>query len=433
MSLFGKKYNFETDLLPQSKANRKFQHLDRVVKANAATVREPRMDNGGATVVFLPYPDFDAKGYKAANQVLSDRNSDEPRDYSPWLFSAMGVRKFGKNPITLLFDTPDSFPKSEHPIQLIWDTVKRTVATKQVVQTPFGSSESEKWKTVLDGDEANKVYSSICKPDLLLIGNAVVYKLGEEDFALGNNPPLGGAPDDPQVVFVMTRAAGLELLTHLDKRDAVTGACAVHFYDRKQKSCPAMANALKSVAPAAGSAGFGQRRSAPLLGGENPNAPVAYGYGVYVSDTVSGLANDPPVAANHATFVEVACKKVKPWEQVLQGHTPNECAAIVANHCGLPLSILYHAWKSHPEWYSDEIKRGLLNPVTVEVKAPTPPAEDFPAGPTTNAAPWGTPKPPTVATTTFAGGDPADDDDVDPAMLEAARNRLNQRLANRNG
>lgn len=375
MPLFGRKYDYESDYLPQT-ANR-FKHLERVAQPNRALVREPRMDGNGTTVVFLPYPDFEAPDYQAKGLVVPDRASDHPRDYgepgTSWLFGAEGVRRFGKNPVTLLFDNPDDAafnPWEHHPVHLIYDAVIRTKRSRQMVPTPVGTSDSDRWQVLLDGDEGAQgagQYGSLAKPDKLMLAYALVYNLGDENFLLAGTA-LGGAPADPPVVFVMTRSTGQSLLEAMDPLPVpITGVKVFHFYDRKKNNCPAMSAAAMAAAVAA-APGAERRRVAPahLVG----QAPVAgqqlAGYGVYVTDSLTGRPGEPTL--DRRQFTQFAAQKLPPWRDVLRGHTPDQCAEVVGNTCGLPASLLYYAWKSRPDWYPGELKHMLNNPVTREVR-----------------------------------------------------------------
>jgi hypothetical protein len=96
---------------------------------------------------------------------------------------------------------------------------------------------------------------------------------------------------------------------------------------------------------------------------------------VYLSDTLSGRpvsATDPGL--NRSEAAALACKKLLPWEKVIRGYTPEECARIIADECSLPDSLIWHAWKGMPDFYSDQLKLKLKNPKSVNF-APAPAAQ----------------------------------------------------------
>lgn len=388
MPLFPAKFNFKDDALPQG--HNRFRHLERIVQPGKADAREPEMKGNGTTVLLLPFPDFEDANYKANKAFAPDRYSDEPRDYGPWLFMAEGVRRFGKNPVTLLFDNPENYPfTEEHPVYLIWDTVRRAVKNKTYVDTPFGSSDSDQWDVLVNGDGGN-TYAVINRPGQLFMANVLVYASNQENWGL-QGAPLGASPGDKPQILVMTQPTTMRLIEQFDAtvQDAsgrstlrhpnVTGEKFVHFYDLKAGTCPAMQAAMAAQSAAAG--GFGERRrSGPIPGGAAPQQTLG-GYGVFVTDTPSGSPNDPN-RPPRAAVERAALDKTLPWTQVLRGYTPEECARVVADVCDLPLSVLYHAWKSRPEYYSESMKTQLRNPVSAYVppaakanQAPAPKAE----------------------------------------------------------
>lgn len=379
MSIFGKTYNFQQDAIPPEK--NRFSALARLVKPGAATVRAPEM-KGGTSIVILPYPNFENPNYKRENDVVPDR-SEETR-FSPGVFFyADGVNKFGKSPVSLLFNNPDDAgfsPEEHHPAHMIYSVLMKTVKNKALVTTPFGTSDSDKWGVLLDGDGGN-VYGCIKRPGRQFLVNALVYTSGADNYVLDGSPPLGAADDDKQVVFVMTQATFMDFLDKIDVLDAkeaflhpeITGCKFVHIFDKKVGTCPAMQGAEAAKRAATGMGGV---RRAPV-GTPGQKKMEGFGFGVYVSDTLSGRPagpQDPPALRTEAA--QLACAKLKPWDQVLREYTPEECARIISDECSLPDSLLYHAWKNRPEFYSDALKLRLKNPKSV----------NFPPAPAANAA-----------------------------------------------
>ena len=160
MPLFRRKtkYDYRTDFLPQAGA---FRHLERIAHLDKVVVREPKMDE--STVVFLPYPKFHEPDYKSRGLVHPDfEDPTDSRSINPeqWLYAVEGVRYFGKNPVSLLFDNPEDsgfIPNEHHPVNMIYEAAIRTVKSKGVVNTPFGSNVSDEWDVLLNGSEQSKV------------------------------------------------------------------------------------------------------------------------------------------------------------------------------------------------------------------------------------------------------------------------------------
>ncbi len=364
MSLFRRKtkFDYRTDFLPQGG---KFRHLDRIADLNKVVVREPKMDE--STVVFLPYPDFSAADYKTANRVAPDLLDDtDTRSVGPWMFAAEGVRYFGKNPVSLLFDNPDDsgfIPQEHHPVYMVYEAVFRAVKSKSVVTTPMGSSVSDTWDVLLNGQEgANNSYGCLNPPGPLTLAYCLAYSLGKENYQGASGTPLGGAAGDKPVILMMTKTTTRTLLEAFDGHfedtrvpRQMTGCLAVHFYDRQKGVCSAKAAGAAGTAFALGG------RRAPAVGSQGATAQLA-GYGVYLSNTLSGRDGDPVLPRQ--IFIQQAVRQLRPWEEVLRGHTPEECARVVADQCGLPMSVLYHAWKSRPEFYTDEMRTAMRNPTS---------------------------------------------------------------------
>ena len=433
MSLFGKKktFNYNTDFLPGK--DKKFEHLNYIMRKPGEINARIVLQKGGASIVPLPYPVFNesVSPNRALGEIEPDRNNDdtEGRDYGQWLFSCEGVLKFGKTQVTLLFDNPEGLMKLDHPVHAINHAVSQVIMNKNSppVVTPFGTSESDNWITLAKGDGA-KVYGCLPRPENLLMCYSAIYSLGEEDFGTA---PLGTAPEDPPYVFVMSRSTAFQFLDALDERADVTGSAVCHFYDRKAGVCRARTNAERSKEKAAA---FGGRRTAPSQG---PAAEKTAGYDVYVSDTIDGLPGSFNPSQHRDKFAAIAASKVRPWHEVLKGHTPDECAAVVGKVCGLPLSLLYHAWANHPEWYPQQIQERIRNPKSIVSTATAP------ANRPTRTSPFDPPATqpvtddvdqdvPTTAegfdddATDNRGPDYGDDDGVDQNAYEEANRKLRE-------
>lgn len=383
MALFRTNFDFKTDGLPAERDP--FRHLSRVVKPGTAVCREPTMNDGGTTMMVLPMPDFQDPDYKTKGVVRPDRFSEQAGDFSSWIFKADGIRRFGKTPVTLLFDDPEpssGFNKYvDNPAWAIYDTMMNVVKAGQRIDTPFGSSDSDQWTVLLKGLDVpgqKAKYADITRPGELYLCYGLIWRHGKDDyFSLG--APFGAAKDDLPVVFVQTLNMFQSFFERVEERDKQTGKVLnptftgqkfFHFYDRKG-FCPAEQKAASALAMQNASAGFGVRqRSAPGAGGFAPAAQKQLGgYGVYMSDTASGMPPPQDNPIDRRIAVNVAVNKLRPWEEVLRGYTPDETAREIANHSGIPLSVLYHCWKHKPHWFTDEMTHRLRNPVSTSAPA----------------------------------------------------------------
>lgn len=406
MSLFGKKkFDPNTDLAPNS--DRGFDHLSYVVQPGQAIPREPKMKGSGGTVVVLPYPQFDVPDYKEKLLVHPDRPEQSETEFGDqrWMFVCDGVRKFGKNSVTLLFDNPDDSGfdvREHHPVGLIvqaaWAAFKGGM-----VSTPLGTSDSDGWYELLKGnDKKQNCYACLPGPDRLAIMNVLLYSLGVQTYPVDS--PLGSAKNEPQVLWVMSRATAGEFLKVLRDKDGnplpICGSRVFHFYDKKNPaSCQALTN---STVAGQGSFEFGDRRRASPLGPGGQSQQQLAGFTVLATDSLSGSPGDNlKPAMFQQSLVKYACEKLLPWERVLRGHTPDQCAQIIATKCGLPDSLLYHAWQGHKKWYSEQIKYKLSNPVTLNMG--TGPAHHQPMQQTAAATHAAAPAQPTGNLDMFAG------------------------------
>jgi hypothetical protein len=131
----------------------------------------------------------------------------------------------------------------------------------------------------------------------------------------------------------------------------VTGSRYVHFWDR-QKPCPTVNVATADAADGE----FGVRRGpGPKLG----DAGKGFGYAVQLTETFDGSPAGRKL--NREAVAGHALKRVLPWEHVLRGHSPDECADLVQREAGLPLSVLHYCWQSHPEYLSETTKNRMVD------------------------------------------------------------------------
>jgi hypothetical protein len=119
----------------------------------------------------------------------------------------------------------------------------------------------------------------------------------------------------------------------------------------------------------------GTRRASAALPAAGAAKIQMGGYGVFVSDTFSGRPTD--AAAPVEAIRNAAAAKLQRWEDVLQGYTPEQCAELVDTHSQLPMSLLWYAWRTRPEFYSDRLKTAARAPKSETFgPAPRPTAPD---------------------------------------------------------
>jgi hypothetical protein len=364
-----RKYNFAEDGLPPDSS--RHSYLKRLIVPGKAQAFAPEMKGDGTTVVFLPYPDFEIADYAAQSRVLPDRISDQFNDFSRWLFFApdKGVVRFGKNPVSLLFDNPGDastgyIADEEHPIHLIYRSMYASVSKDILVETPVGTSASDDWSLLLNGNKAENKFEVIKRPDFIYAAYAFICRSGDKADGnyIASGPPLGAGSDDLPVIMFMLKSTIKELTALLNKpirnddpnagllHTHVTGDRFVHFYDKQKGSCEAMRGAAAAQGPVQN---LGGHRRGPT-GISSTEEKAGFGYGVHISTTFNGQPNGQKYTRDQVA--QFACQRLRPWSETLLGHTPAQCADIVERVCGLPSSVLYHAWKSRPEFYSETLK-----------------------------------------------------------------------------
>lgn len=322
----------------------------------------------GTSLMLLPYPKFNEAG--KAIGIQPDRIPDEPEEFTEWVFFAPGVLRLGVNPVTMLFDEPEVGgynPSIHNPVNLLRKACYNARST--VIRTPYGDSETERWadltqtKTRPDG---SLEFAKIPKVQNIYIMPVVVYKHGDQDFLNTLGRGYGEDSSDPTPYLVVnqnTMAYALyPALNELDeneelKHETFTGCRYVHFYDRQKGSCEAMRNELMSKQK--------KRFGTVQQGGD------LKGFAVYVSQTLYGTMHDPK--PDRRKYEELAKLKVQPWEKVLKAYTPEEAAEVIAEKAGLPLALLYYAWKDMPNYLSQTLKNRLKEAV-ISTPAKTPPA-----------------------------------------------------------
>lgn len=381
MPLHQKDYDVSNETWATQESGRD-KHLLRMVdtglaNANKITVKMPEM-NGGTVISILPYPaEFDEDGKARGSSIVPDRianSQDDPRRYNRWMFKAAdrGVVRFGQKWISVLFDNPDPSTgwdfDQDHPIQLIANTVDYAVYKKLDVQTPYGSSESDNWYSLVKETQGEggrgKTYPIIKRPEVLYIVYALVYHSGKDSYYESTGVPFGADPRDPLVAFVMLKSTAQTFMDAIDtplRNDKptegllhpnVTGCRFVHYYNLQQP-CTTVRSDVGFVAGDDGLGGF--RRGPSIKVGEKSKA--GFGYGVKVTETYDGTQNARRLDRN--AVGKLSCNKVIRWDKALRGHTPEECAELVQSMAGLPLSVLSHCWQKHPE-YINSVTRGLM-------------------------------------------------------------------------
>jgi hypothetical protein len=376
MALHKKNYRVEDENW-QTQDKSADRHLDRIgnaalIGSGKLAVRMPEM-NGGTVIVALPYPaEFQDNGHAVNNgKVVKDRvRQDDPRSYNRWMFKAddHGVVRFGERWISVLFDNPDDSGwnyERDHPIQLIADNVNRAVYRKNLIETPYGSSDSDDWfglvkESVKDG---KKRYPIIKRPEKLCLVYAMVYHSGKNQFFSESGIPFGADVNDPLVLFVMLRSTVDAFMDAIDVplqnddpgagllHPEITGARYVHFYN-KQEPCPTVRVAQVS------SGEYGTVRRGPGVNVGSAKGGEGFGYAVRLTKTFDGTSNAPPLERDK--IAAFATRKVISWENSVRGHSPEECADLVQDMAGLPLSVLHHCWAAHPE-YINSVTRALMN------------------------------------------------------------------------
>lgn len=386
MALHSKTYNINEENW-QTGGNDRFDHLQRMIKPQASTrfvMRGPEQKNGGTTLVALPYPEFNDDGTVVAPGRVGDdrldKDPENPRTYNRWLFKAndRGVTKFGNPFLSLLFDNPEDSGwnfDDDHPIQLIYKHINFAVRKKLEVETPYGSSSSDKWAVLLNGDGGQN-YAIIKRPDIQFLFFSLIYKSGKDNFDAAGSA-FGAAQSDPLPVFILSRDTATSLMDQLDRplrndrpsegllHPNVTGCKFVHVYDKQMGTCQAQQNMVAQVQQESGSIG-GSRRGPASQAGEQ--AKTGFGFATFISDTLDGSSGSKRIGRD--ACAKFATDRVRPWDQVIRGHTPEECAELVQSVCKFPLSVLEYCWATHPEYFTSTTRDRMKAKTTSFIATP---------------------------------------------------------------
>lgn len=347
-------------------------------------VHSPAMDEGGTTVVFLPYLDENKR-------PMPERFSTGELDYSHWLVTFRGVRYAGvTKKITMLFAPAND----EHP----YDAIRRACysAKNNKITNVLGDSDKDNWYSLVSkpqeavGTDKSQKGPHLPKATMISLAYCLVYQHRKNYFYGGGKEPRGFRPEDPLTILLMSENQRQALEAQLDKlKDPerplgpeefsgfynypVVGHKFVNFYNKNEPSTFAM-NVARQRASRTGRVG-------------EQSKVEGFGYAVAIADTADGSA-DLPVRVNSKQVADLAVSKVKDWNQVVYGYEEQEAAEVIGNEMGLPLSLLLEAWKVHKEWYPDTVRFALSPTKSAVMSGPAVEAPSAVQTPEPAAKPW---------------------------------------------
>lgn len=353
-----------------------------VLKRNLAGVEYARPSWPDETILrILPGLNSDYQGGQESPFEPCRMPEDQGR-YGAWQCCYEAVRKFGDPGITMLISNgdPSYDPYNQNPCWILYRAIKDACDRKQ------GRAE---WYALLQDNPRGKPLDRPC--DITLVQALVFRHKGKDCFHQGR-PPIGFAPDDPLMVFELSRSAAVALFGALDRRREgwtgnpsdprafeypditdINGGAFVHLYQEgggpQQQQAVAPAAPFDPYAPAApnqrGYAGGGGR------GNQRPNAR----YACHLTATLNGGPPDRDILPGLANHAQRIAAKIRPWDDILWFPTDVEQAHIINRH--FPASAIMHAFQDHPDWILPDTRAQAVNAVSRAVPAAPPGAPAY--------------------------------------------------------
>lgn len=310
-----------------------------------------------------------------------DRYSSRPDDFTSWFFRAPGVIRLGKmgKQITIIFREWDARNRSNHPYGLVLDTAWKAHHMRkkqQLITTPLGTSESEGWADLLrtvTKEDGKQEYKSLNNVDTIHFFPSLVYALGNAEGGveyIKDGAPLGAAEGDDIPVVVMSSSAAANLKQQLntlanpdlipDPNDlsclrypSIVGSLFVHMYSLKTNSCPAMKrHEQEKWAGNATRAGTSWGNTSRQTKTEDKGAGM--GYAAFLSKTYEGTVQSG-TTINYDDIFELSKERLKHPDDYIEMVSNDDLPEILLES-GIPMGLLYEAFKDHPRWIPERVK-----------------------------------------------------------------------------
>lgn len=305
-------------------------------------------DNATTTVRILPVHNIE-------NPAVWEpyRFSTEPNQFGDWLRSYPAVRKMGDPAVSFIYHDPQD------------QTVDPAMTPAWVLYRAVDSLVSQKadpgWGGYLRG--GNNRGAQLPKPSQIYFLQCVIVSHKGKNYS----PWKGSESDSKPVVLALSKSAAQALIAQLnevtpgyngDPNDyarsmkygdpvSIDKGAFVTFY-RIKDGDPRVRNQQPAIPQQAAFGGVASRQS---------QEQDDIGYECFIEPTYGGMLADLSGAA------EQVRGKVRAWDDIIRIPTLEEQAMLLASK--FPPQMILYAWRDHPEWIPEYVRRAAVSPVTV--------------------------------------------------------------------
>jgi hypothetical protein len=327
---------------------------DFVIKAeyrNRIETWTPSWNHTTTVARFLP-----VTAQENGGELTGYRLSGADDHFDDWVRGYPAVRNFGATGLTmLLYDPRDETydPRTQNPCWVLYHAVQTCV---DAGQAPAGH-----WAPLLKGGQGRG--AQLKRPQDIYLAQCALMQHKDKTYS----PPRGGAKNDDLVVLEMGPSCWDHLAPLLNERKSDAPADSDNWEEVFVHGNPIAlepgCGRFITFYQAGGTADpdFVQQAQSSFGGDRDPSGgrDKVFGYGCSIYTEWNGTSADLSAPEVADMFKE----KVMPWDEILYIPSEEKQAELLGD--AFPADVIEFAFRDHPEWISEKVRRKLAQTTTV--------------------------------------------------------------------